>query len=76
MNLACRTFGRNEEIDPRLIFLERASARLFLVKHGEMDVGEAFDGLVAGLQCSCSRKTVERWERDYPPVRRQNKRAA
>jgi hypothetical protein len=58
------------EIDPRLVFLERASARLFLVNIGEMGIDTAFNDLVACLQCSCSREMVERWERDFPPVKR------
>jgi hypothetical protein len=33
-------------IDPRLVFLARASARLVMVEIGEIDVREAFDGLV------------------------------
>ncbi len=62
-------------VDPRLVFLERASARLILVDAGEMELDEAFNGLVAHLQCPCSREIVERWERDYPH-RRQSRRAA
>ena len=57
-------------VDLRLVFLERASARLALVKIGDMDLGEAFDGLVRALSCSCVRDVVERWERDYPPLNR------
>lgn len=52
------------EADPRLVFLARAAARLHLVETGEMDIGEAFSGLVGCLQCTCSRETVELWERD------------
>ncbi len=57
-------------VDGRLAFLERASARLFLINVGEMELGEAFDGLVCSLQCRCERELVERWERDFPPVDR------
>ena len=57
-------------VDSRLAFLERASARLFLINVGEMELGEAFDGLVCSLQCRCERELVERWERDFPPVDR------
>jgi hypothetical protein len=56
-------------IDYRLAFLECASARLFLVNIGEMDLGEAFDGLVYRLRCPCERETIERWERDFPPAK-------
>ncbi len=62
-------------VDPRLVFLERASTRLILVNAGEMELDEAFDGLVMSLHCTCSRETVERWERIYPH-RRQSRRAA
>jgi hypothetical protein len=31
-----------------------------------MDIGEAFDGLVAALECSCSGQLVETWEREFP----------
>jgi hypothetical protein len=51
--------------DPRLAFLERASARLILVEAGEMEIEEAVDGLVD--QCACDREMIARWDRDYPP---------
>jgi hypothetical protein len=35
--------------DPRLIFLERAAARLILFEAGLLDLDEAFHGLVASL---------------------------
>jgi hypothetical protein len=35
-----------DAIDPRLVFLARASARLIMVEIGEIDLSEAFDGLV------------------------------
>jgi hypothetical protein len=57
-------------IDPRLVFLQRASVRLYLVEADEMTLDEAFEDLLDGLQCTCSREIVERWERDYPPVSR------
>jgi hypothetical protein len=62
------------KIDPRYAFLVRASARLWLVDNCEMDIGDAFDDLVADLQCACSREIVVRWERDYPhrPQRRRS----
>jgi hypothetical protein len=64
------------EIDFRLAFLQRAASRLLLVEACLMDIDEAFDGLVSSLQCSCSLGMVERWERTYPPPRRQRRRAA
>jgi hypothetical protein len=51
--------------DPRLAFLERASARLILVEAGEMEIEDAFSGLVD--QCACDREMIARWDRDYPP---------
>ena len=54
------------KVDPRLAFLHRAHARLMLFEAGLMGIAEAFDGLVASLQCSCSRDLVQKWERDYP----------
>lgn len=39
------------QIDPRLAFLARAAARCFLVEAGEMEIDEAFDGLVPAF-CS------------------------
>jgi hypothetical protein len=49
--------------DPRLVFLERASARLTLVEAGEMEIEDAFNGLVD--QCASEREMIARW--DYPP---------
>jgi hypothetical protein len=65
-------------IDPRLVFLQRASVRLYLVEASEMTLDEAFEGLLDSLQCTCSREMVERWERDYPPASRRkfSRRAA
>lgn len=57
-------------IDNRLAFLECASVQLFLVNVGEIDLGEAFDGLVCNLQRPCEREILERWERDFPPAKR------
>jgi hypothetical protein len=53
-------------IDPRYTFLVRASIRLFLIDQLEMTLDEAFDGLVANLQCDCDRELLARWERDFP----------
>jgi len=66
------------QIDPRLLFLERASVRLYLVEADEMSLEEAFEGLLDSLQCTCSREMVVRWERDYPPAsrRKYSRRAA
>ncbi len=55
------------QVDPRLAFLARAAARHFLVEQDEMDLGEAFDGLVQSLSCPCTREMIERWERDSFP---------
>jgi hypothetical protein len=76
MDLARDAGAFNSKVDPRLCFLERASARLILFEAGLISLDEAFSGLVDTLSCSCSLEMVERWERDYPPVRRPKKRAA
>jgi hypothetical protein len=47
-------------IDPRLVFLARAAARLTLVEVGEMTLSEAFDGLVP---------FAEGWEITHPPLK-------
>jgi hypothetical protein len=60
----------NNQIDFRLAFLERAAARLYLFDAGELELDEAFDGLLDGLQCTCSREVIERWERVSPPIKR------
>jgi hypothetical protein len=64
-------------VDPRLIFLARAEARLVLVEAGEMDLDEAFDGLIVESPCSiCDcrwrwvENLVERWEQTHPIRRR------
>jgi hypothetical protein len=64
-------------VDPRLVFLACVSARLVLVEAGEMDLDEAFDGLILESPysiCDCRwrwvENLVERWERTHPPVRR------
>jgi hypothetical protein len=60
-------------VDPRLVFLERAAARLLLVKAGEMDLDEAIDGLVdafdelTGRHCTCAQQTLAHWEIMFPP---------
>jgi hypothetical protein len=40
------------QVDPRLAFLARASARWYLVEHGDMDLEEAFNGLMSALCCA------------------------
>ena len=44
------------DVDHRLAFLHRAHARLILFEAGIMDIDEAFDGLVADLECDCTRE--------------------
>ena len=66
----CRDTERQDEwqdqpIDPRLVFLERASARCYLVDHGEMDIDDAITGLIP--PCTCAREIYDRMERLYPP---------
>jgi hypothetical protein len=54
------------KVDPKLAFLARAAARFELVHTGEMNIDEAFAGLVVGLSCACDRELIDRWERDFP----------
>jgi hypothetical protein len=70
------TKSLRQYVDPRQAFLARAAAHFELVEAGVMEIGEAFDGLIACLQCSCSREMVERWERLYPSVRALRNRSA
>jgi hypothetical protein len=62
------------EIDPGLVFLQLAAARLALVEAGEMTLDEAIDGLIEPFEelfgarlCDCANDLVEEWERRYPP---------
>jgi hypothetical protein len=63
------------KLDPRYVFLVRASIRLFLVDQLEMTLDEAFNGLVNTLQCPCERELIERWEHDFPhrPIKRRKR---
>jgi hypothetical protein len=67
-------------VDSRLVFLARASARLSLVEAGEMAAEQAIDGLIepfeelVGPLCTCINDICERWEREYPPVRRRRRK--
>jgi hypothetical protein len=60
--------------DPRAAFLLRAAARWQLIEIGEIELDEAFGGLVeqfeALVPCQCDREIIERWERAYPPQMR------
>jgi hypothetical protein len=57
--------------DARATFLLRAAARWRLFEIGEIDLVEAFGGLVeqfeALVPCQCDREALERWERACPP---------
>ena len=58
----------------RAAFLLRAAARWQLFEIGEIELDEAFGGLVeqfeALVPCQCDREIIERWERAYPPQMR------
>jgi hypothetical protein len=60
--------------NPAIIFLERASARLILVRAGEMDPHDAVAGLADAFHwlvpCACTREIMDRWERAHPPRKR------
>jgi hypothetical protein len=57
-------------IDPRLVFLERAAARLALLEAGAMNLEEAFDGLMPAVlqiaDCRCYREIIESFDRCRP----------
>jgi hypothetical protein len=59
-------------VDPRLVFLHRAAARLILVEAGEMDLDAAVADLIP--PCACARDVIDRWERQYPPRRQWRRR--
>jgi hypothetical protein len=60
--------------DPREVFLARAAARDRLVQAGEMDLDEAFAGLVPAFEqirpCTCAREFIDRLSRPLPRKRR------
>ena len=57
-------------IDSRLVFLERAAARLMLIEAGAMSLDEAFDGLMPAIfkvaDCRCYREFLDSLDR-HPP---------
>jgi len=65
-------------IDSRLVFLERAAARLILIEAGAMSLDEAFDGLMPAIfkaaDCRCYREILDGFDRYQPP--RKHRRAA
>jgi hypothetical protein len=70
-------------IDPRLILLEKAAARLLLVQVGEMEVDEAVAGLIGhfralapGILCNCDCDQLARWERQDRSRPRPRRRCA
>lgn len=66
--------AQEPQVDPRLAFLARASARLILVESGEMDLAEAFEQLVQSLSCPCTREMVEQWERSSRPQKQRRRK--
>jgi hypothetical protein len=66
-----------DEIDPRLAFLARASARLTLIEFGEMDLDEAIDDLVPATRGDSFEALVERLAKENKacakPVRSENR---
>jgi hypothetical protein len=58
-------------IDPRLVFLERAAARLALIEAGMMSLEEAFAGLMPVIlnfaDCRCYREILDSFDRYQPP---------
>ena len=68
--------------DPQIVFLQRASTRLYLVERGEMDATDAIMGLAPSFYelvhppCTCAREIYDRMERNYPPKSSKVKRRA
>jgi hypothetical protein len=64
-----------QRVDPRLVLLARASAWLALVEHEAATLDEAIEALtpafygITSSPCACDREMLERWERDFPPLR-------
>ena len=54
MNCIAPPIAEKAVVDPRLVFLHRAHARLILFESGEMDLDEAVFGLLKD-HCPCSR---------------------
>jgi hypothetical protein len=61
-------------IDPRLVFLERASARLALIEAGVMNLDDAVAGLMPAIleltDCRCYREIIESFDRYRPKHKR------
>jgi hypothetical protein len=57
--------------DARAAFLLRAACRWELFEVGEMELDEAFNGLIvpftAIAPCACQLEILDRWERSHPP---------
>ena len=64
--------------DLRIVFLERAAARLRLFNSADMTIDEAIGGLIEPFEeiigrrmlCDCAREMVERWNAKPPRARR------
>jgi hypothetical protein len=73
MNTISPIAASHVALDSRIAFLACASARLLLFEVGEIDITEAFDGLIEPFRtlfpCQCERELVDRWERNYRPRR-------
>jgi hypothetical protein len=54
----------------RRTFLARASARYYMVEHGEITTDEAFDGLVRAFRdLATTADLCAQWELNFPPVK-------
>jgi hypothetical protein len=52
---ATRAMQQQSQPDPRLSFLLRAACRFDLVELGELELGEAFDGLIPSFEAILAR---------------------
>jgi hypothetical protein len=61
-------------IDPRLVFLERAAARLALIEASAMNIEDAFAGLMPAIlqiaDCRCYCEILESFDRYRPKHKR------
>jgi hypothetical protein len=61
----------------RRTFLARATARFYMVEHGEITVDEAFNGLVPAFRdLDTAADLCRQWELQFPPVKAKRRRAA
>jgi hypothetical protein len=69
-------------VDPRLVLIARAAAKLQLIEAGLVDLDTAFDDLVPAFRliavapCQCEREILDNWKRNYSQPRYRRRWAA